>query len=170
MFMNEMLTSKEFLEELVRYGIDFFCGVPDSVIRKLIELIPETGIPYVNATCEDVAVGVCVGAYLAGKKPCLLMQNSGLGNASDAIVTLNTLYKIPLLFIISWRGFDGRDEVQHLDWGKITLPFLNTIGLPYMLISKDNYKENINKAMSMINNQNISVALVVRRGYLDEKR
>lgn len=168
--MDDMLTSKQFLDELINHRIDFFCGVPDSVIRKLIELIPETGISYVSATCEDVAVGVCVGAYLAGKKPCLLMQNSGLGNASDAIVTLNTLYKIPFLFVISWRGFDGCDEVQHLDWGGITLPFLDTIGLPYMLISENNYKENINKAMSMINNQNISVALIVRRGYLDEKR
>ena len=99
--MDDMLTSKQFLDELINHRIDFFCGVPDSVIRKLIELIPETGIPYVSATCEDVAVGVCVGAYLAGKKPCLLMQNSGLGNASDAIVTLNTLYKIPFLFVIS---------------------------------------------------------------------
>lgn len=168
--MDDMLTSKQFLDELINHRIDFFCGVPDSVIRKLIELIPKTGIPYVSATCEDVAVGVCVGAYLAGKKPCLLMQNSGLGNASDTIITLNILYKIPFLFVISWRGFDGHDEVQHLDWGEITLPFLDTIGLPYMLISKDNCKENINKAMNMINNQNISVALIVRRGYLDEKR
>lgn len=168
--MPNILTSKEFLDELISHEINFFAGVPDSVICKLIELIQRTDIPYVNATCEDVAVGVCVGAYLAGEKPCLLMQNSGLGNASDAIVTLNMLYKIPFLFIISWRGFDGYDEVQHLDWGKITLPFLDTIGLPYMLISKNNYKENIRKAMDMINTQNLSVALIVRRGYLDEKR
>lgn len=168
--MPDILTSKKFLDELISHKINFFAGVPDSVIRKLIELIQETDIPYIIATCEDVAVGVCVGAYLAGKRPCLLMQNSGLGNASDTIITLNTLYEIPFLFVITWRGFDGRDEVQHLDWGKMTLPFLDAIELPYVLISKENYKEDIKQAIDIVENQKISVALIVRRGFLNEER
>lgn len=165
-----MLTSKDFLDELINHDINFFCGVPDSVIRKVIELIPKQGVSYINATCEDVAVGVCVGAYLAGKKPCLLMQNSGLGNASDAIITLNTLYKIPFLYVITWRGFDGNDEVQHSDWGKITLPFLDSIELPYLLISEDNYKANISEALNLMDKHKVSVALIIRRGHLDEER
>ncbi len=168
--MENILTSKEFFDELISQKINFFCGVPCSVIDKLIKIVSETGLTYINATCEDVAVAVAVGAYLAGKNPCVLMQNSGFGNAVDTIITLNQLYKTPILFVITWRGFDGTDEVQHLDWGKITLPLFNVIGLPYFLISKDNYKENIIKAMDKIRHQNKSVALIIRRGYLNEKR
>lgn len=168
--MTNKLTSKEFLDELISHKINFFAGVPDSVICKLVELIQRIDIPYIKATCEDVAVGVCVGAYLAGKRPCLLMQNSGLGNASDAIITLNTLYKIPFLFVITWRGFDGCDEVQHLDWGKITLPFLDTIAMPYVLISKEKYKEDIKLAIDIVEKRKTSVALIVRRGFLNEER
>ncbi|MEK7509972.1 MAG: thiamine pyrophosphate-binding protein [Patescibacteria group bacterium] len=167
---NNILTSGELIDELVSRGTNFFCGVPDSVLRAVIRLIQERGLSYVPATCEDVAVGMGVGAYLAGKKPCMVFQNSGLGNAADAIMTLNVLYKIPFLFLVAWRGFDGKDEVQHLDWGKITFPFLEAIQMPGFLIERENYKGEIEKALRIGEQEKTSAALIMRRGYLDETR
>jgi sulfopyruvate decarboxylase alpha subunit len=166
--MNELLTSEEFLDELERHNIDFFAGVPDSLFRGLLRLIQERDLQYVPATCEDVAVGMGVGAYLAGRRPCMLIQNSGLGNATDTYMTLNHLYNIPFLFVITWRGFDGNDEVQHLDWGNITFPFLDTIGMPHFLVDKEQYKEQIAKAMRMIEEKKKSAAIIIRRGYFNE--
>ncbi len=169
-----LLTSKEFLDELEYHGVDFFCGVPDLIVGKLVDLVEERGLAYMPATCEDVAVGVGVGAYLAGKKPCVFMQNSGFGNASDAFVTLAKLYRIPMVFVISVPDMPvsaGKEEItnyaQHLDWKRLILPNLDALEMPYTLVEKETYKEEMKKAMEMCEETKHPVALIIRKGYMD---
>src|SRR5207245_122100 len=78
-----------------------------------LEALPASG--YVPAVREDSAVGIAAGAYLAGKKPVVLMQNSGLGVCLNAILSLNAIYAIPALLVVSWRGEGGKDAPERID-------------------------------------------------------
>ena len=168
--MSTAVTSRELLDELVRCKIDFFCGVPDSIVGGLIKEIEERDIQYVPATCEDVAVGVAVGAYLGGRRPAVLMQNSGLGNAGDSYMTLAKLYRIPVLFIVSVPHVseteaspERANNIQHLDWERLTLHMLEAIEFPYVLFKNDTYKKDIKSAVETMNKKEHPVALIMRK-------
>ena len=65
------------------------------------------------------------------------MQNSGLGNAVNPLLSLTDplVFGIPALLLIGWRGEPGlKDEPQHLKQGRVTLPLLETLGLDYALL------------------------------------
>ena len=171
--MDDILTSEKFLDELMRRGIDFFCGVPDSVIGRLIIDIEKRGAEYLPATCEDMAVGVAVGAYLTGKRPCVLMQNSGLGNALDSYMTLAKLYKIPVLFLVSVpHVLDGDSEeekrerannIQHYDWEHLTKPLLDAVEFPYMEVTKESCNSEIAEMLNHMEDSKHPAALIIRK-------
>ena len=113
------------MEEL---GFDFYTGVPCSMLSGIIGLLTDKN-KYLPATREDEAIGIAVGAYLAHKKPVVLMQNSGFCNSIGHIKSLVNLYDIPILFIISMRGYDG-DACEHDGMIKITEGLLCDLELP----------------------------------------
>jgi phosphonopyruvate decarboxylase len=163
-----MLSSKVFSELLSSKGFNFFTGVPCSLLSGLISIIdddPKT--PYYPAVREDAAVGLCAGAYLAGKLPVLLMQNSGLGYCLNAFTSLNLIYKIPVLVIMSWRGEDSTDAPEHIIMGEINQNLLNTCGMEYSVISSDNYKASLNTAIQQME-KGLPYTLMVGKGYFNE--
>ena len=163
-----MLSSKVFAELLSSKGFNFFTGVPCSLLSGLISIIdddPKT--PYYPAVREDAAVGLCAGAYLAGKLPVLLMQNSGLGYCLNAFTSLNLIYKIPVLVIMSWRGEDSTDAPEHIIMGEINQNLLNTCGMEYSVISSDNYKASLNTAIQKME-KGLPYTLMVGKGYFNE--
>ena len=95
-------------------GLDFFVSVPCKLLNNLIlTLEKDPGIIYTPVTREEEGVGVLAGAFLAGKRPAIVMQNSGIGNSINAICSLLNYYGIPLVFVISHRGTEGEKmEVQ----------------------------------------------------------
>ena len=97
--------SEDILEEMKAAGIDFLCMIPCISIQGLIKLV-EAELDTFQVTREEEAVGICAGAYLTGKRPAIIMQNSGLGNSVNAFKSLIELYGIPLPLIISQRGHD----------------------------------------------------------------
>ena len=112
------LTSQSFIKRLIQEDYKFFTGVPCSLLSGLIyELEDQQEARYIPAVREDAAVGLCTGAYLAGAMPVLLMQNSGLGYSLNAFTSLNLIYNIPMLVIMSWRGKDGKDAPEHIIMG-----------------------------------------------------
>ena len=163
-----MLSSKVFSELLSKKGFNFYAGVPCSLLSGLIQIIddaPET--PYFPAVREDAAVGLCAGAYLAGKLPVLLMQNSGLGYCLNAFTSLNLIYKIPVLVIMSWRGEDGSDAPEHIIMGEINQNLLKTCGMEYSVISSDNYKASLNTAIQQME-KGLPYTLMVGKGHFNE--
>jgi phosphonopyruvate decarboxylase len=163
-----MLSSKVFSELLFSKGFNFFTGVPCSLLSGLISIIdndPKT--PYYPAVREDAAVGLCAGAYLAGKLPVLLMQNSGLGYCLNAFTSLNLIYKIPVLVIMSWRGEDSTDAPEHIIMGEINQNLLKTCGMEYSVISSDNYKASLNTAIKKME-KGLPYTLMVGKGYFNE--
>lgn len=114
-------------------GIDFVASVPCVNLQKLLTLIGnDSKIIHLPATREEEGVGLCAGAWMGGRRPALLMQNSGLGNCINALASLNMLYGIPLLIVISHRGGSGESIIGQVPMGQLTAPLLDAMQIPYL--------------------------------------
>ncbi|TMQ30723.1 MAG: sulfopyruvate decarboxylase subunit alpha [Nitrospirae bacterium] len=102
-----MIESDAFIQALQDIGVDFFTGVPDSILAGIIAELMERRL-YTPAVREDEAVAMAAGAYMSGKIPAVLMQNSGLGTSLNTLISLNMIYCQPCILIVSWRGYQGR--------------------------------------------------------------
>ena len=131
-----MIRPSFFIDTLVAHDIQFFAGVPDSLLKNLCAYITDSIEPKHNiiAANEGGAVALAAGYHLAtGKIGMVYMQNSGEGNTINPLASLTDkdVYNIPLLLVIGWRGKPGvHDEPQHVKQGKVTLPLLETMGIP----------------------------------------
>ena len=169
------MDAKKFLEKVEKeLGTDFYTGVPDSLLKPLSDTIyMKYGFSkrHKVAANEGGAVGLAAGHYLAAGKPALVyMQNSGIGNAVNPIVSLldDRVYGIPCVFVVGWRGEPGvHDEPQHVFQGEITTTLLEDMGLATMVIGKntgENETDEFFKTAREQLKQGKSVAFVVRKG------
>jgi phosphonopyruvate decarboxylase len=126
-----MITADAFIAEAARSGFDFYTGVPCSYLTPLINgVLSDRGLRYVGAASEGEAVAIAAGAWLAGRKTVAMCQNSGLGNAVNPLTSLNAPFRIPTLFVTTWRGRPGEpDEPQHEVMGQITQDLIRLMGL-----------------------------------------
>lgn len=151
------------LDVLRSRGFDFFCGVADSTIASLIS---ELGEDYLSATREDLAVGMASGATLSGRRSAVLMQNSGLGYCLNALTSLNLIYKIPLLLIVGYRGYQGKDAPEHLVMGAHCEALLREVGIPVFVPEAGKTAEAVEEADAVLRGQRIPAALFIRPGVL----
>jgi len=165
-----MLSSKTFVEKLQGYGFDFFTGVPCSLLSGLIaQLEADQKAGYIPSVREDAGVGLCAGAYMGGKQPVLLMQNSGFGYSLNAFTSLNLIYKIPVLVIMSWRGCGGKDAPEHIIMGDINEQLLETSGMEYAVLDENNADQVLATALKKINDEKVPYTLLVKKGLFDER-
>ncbi|MDH5763810.1 MAG: thiamine pyrophosphate-binding protein [Nitrospinota bacterium] len=165
-----MLSSKTFIEQLQGSGFNFFTGVPCSLLSGLIaELEADASLGYIPSVREDAGVGLCAGAYMGGKLPVLLMQNSGLGYSLNAFTSLNLIYKIPVLVIMSWRGCGGKDAPEHVIMGEINEQLLQTSGMEYAVLDESNSEQVLATALQKINVEKVPYTLLVKKGLFDER-
>ncbi len=168
-----MIQPKDFIEKLRAGGVEFFAGVPDSLLKNLCAYITDNMAREKNiiAANEGGAVGLAAGYHLAtGKTGCVYMQNSGEGNAVNPLLSLMDadVYKIPLLLIIGWRGEPGaHDEPQHVKQGKVTLSLLKTMGIPYSVLD-ENWEQQVDEALLAIQETKGVYALIVRKGTFED--
>jgi phosphonopyruvate decarboxylase len=166
-----MVNTDFFCEKLFKAGTDFFTGVPDSLLKDFCAYITNNVKEenHIIAANEGAAVGLASGYHLAtGKIPLVYMQNSGLGNAVNPLLSLadSDVYQIPMILLIGWRGEPGvKDEPQHIKQGKVTCSLLETMGIPYSIMS-DNHNE-LEKQLSIMyehfSKNNSPYALVARK-------
>jgi phosphonopyruvate decarboxylase len=156
-----------FLAALREHGYDFFAGVPCSLLKGLVTLLDQDPeLHYISATREDSAVGMAVGAWMAGRHPVLLMQNSGLGVAVNALASLMLMYQTPALLVISWRGEGGDDAPEHILMGEIMLPLLDLLGIPHRVMRDvDALGADVAWATELVRERR-TVALVAPKGVL----
>ena len=112
-------------------------------------------------------MGFASGAYLGGKKPVVIMQNSGLGYCLNALMSLNMIYRIPLLLLISWRGYQGKDAPEHLVIGKVLPVLLDTVGIAHCTPDSDNLETALDSADEYFSNRGELFALLCRKGVID---
>lgn len=165
-----MINTEKFFSDLKSCEIDFFTGVPDSLLSNLCACIEEKTSPthHVIAANEGNAIAIAAGYHLGSKKiAAVYMQNSGLGNAINPLASLTDpeVYKIPMLLIIGWRGEPHtKDEPQHIKQGRITEGQLNLLEIPYVILdSKSNASLEIKKCVEKIHKTSAPVAILVRK-------
>ena len=165
------MTGHELAELLDACGFDFFTGVPCSLAEGLIAALerrPRSGRePYIPAVREDIALGLAAGAWLGGRVPAVLMQNSGLGTSANALVSLSLLYRLPVLLLVTWRGYEGKDAPEHIVMGEITRPFLDMFGVPHRVLARGSEAADVAWARAEAERLSQPVALVLPPRVLD---
>lgn len=156
---------KNMFEFFVNNGIENFVGVPDSTMKHFIAKGLQRKKILV-ATREEEAIGIAVGMSLSKSPSIVFMQNAGFGNSISTITSLVQLYKIPLIFIIGWRGYLKNDAPEHTLLGKIQPDLLKLVGLKSKIITDENWKQCCKWAIEQIRNKTPCV-LVIRRIFHD---
>ncbi len=148
---NLLSPSERLYQTLRKQGLDFFVTVPCRLLADIITLIEnDSEVIYTPVTREEEGIGVLAGAYLAGKHPAIVMQNSGIGNCINAICSLLNYYSLPIVFIISQRGSKGEKIEAQKPMGEATKALLEAAKVIYYEISTINelpfIGEGVNKA------------------------
>ena len=145
-----MIDARTLLNFFKKNKIDFFTGVPDSVLKNFTNILTKKN--NIIASNEGGAVSIAIGNYLRTKKLSLVyMQNSGLSNAINPLISIahSKVYSIPLLLMIGWRGAPGtKDEPQHQLKGNITKNILRLLNIKFLEL---NSHKNFNKLKTLIN-------------------
>ncbi|WP_315403763.1 phosphonopyruvate decarboxylase [Hoylesella saccharolytica] len=171
-----MIRPQYFYDTLKSYGIDFYTGVPDSLLKSLCAYLTENSESTKNiiAANEGGAIGLAAGHYLATKEiPVVYMQNSGIGNAVNPLLSLadEDVYRIPILLIVGWRGEpDIHDEPQHVKQGKITIPLFNTMGIKNEILATEEQEINtqIKRAVHYMQEKQTPYALIIKKGTFEK--
>jgi len=165
-----MIKPEEFYTALRANGVSFFAGVPDSLLKNLCSYVDEHSCAgeYLVTANEGNAIALAAGHYLAtGKAGVVYMQNSGLGNAVNPLVSLTDpeVYCIPVLLIIGWRGEPGiKDEPQHVKQGRITTNQLKLLEIPvYILDAMSDVNAVLREVFVALQKRKSPVAILVRK-------
>jgi sulfopyruvate decarboxylase alpha subunit len=163
-----MRTAQEFWDILKSHQLTFFAGVPCSLLEGVINAgLADPAVTYIPAVREDVALGIASAAHLAGRRGGILLQNSGLGNVVNPLTSFNLIYRIPVLMLVSWRGYGGHDAPEHLIMGEKTPELLHTLGIPQMVLEAATLEDNLRWAVSTMEQQQIPVAVILRKAIVE---
>ena len=139
-----MRISQQIISNLKKGGADFFLSVPCKLLANMITILEaDNDIYYSAIPREEEGMGICAGAYLGNKLPCIMMQNTGLGNSVNSIVSLLQLYQMPVVFLISYRGTPGEPVGAQGGMAKVTEEILQTLRIPMLHCSSENDLEKI---------------------------
>ncbi len=167
-----MIPNESFLDAMRRSGIHFFAGVPDSLLKHICACITDSvdSKHHVITANEGAAVALAAGHHLAtGHVPLVYMQNSGLGNSANPLLSLadREVYSIPMLLMIGWRGRPGvKDEPQHVKQGRVQNNLLEAMEIPREVIGpdSDDFEQTIQNLVNKAQTESRPVALVVQKG------
>ena len=164
-----MIEVNSLINLLKKNKTDFFSGVPDSVLKELsYSLQSKSKKNHIIATNEGSAVSLGIGHYLSTKKvPCIYMQNSGLSNALNPLISIahKKVYSIPLILVIGWRGSPNiKDEPQHNVKGQITESILKLLKIRYTIIRSDNDLKKFEKQIIVAKKKKSIVACLIEQG------
>ncbi len=173
-----MIDPGSFHFALKNLGIEFFVGVPDSLLKNLCAYLDDhvSGDEHVITANEGNAIALAAGYHLAtGNTGAVYMQNSGLGNCVNPLTSLvdRDVYNIPMLLIIGWRGEPGiKDEPQHIKQGRITIGQLDLLDIPYHILdARSDLEDALASLLAAENMARGPVALLIRKEtFSDYKR
>jgi sulfopyruvate decarboxylase subunit alpha len=158
------------LDRLARNGVTHATGVPCSLLKGLFGLLEAgpgqaAGIKYTPVPREDCALGLASGIALGGGFPVVLMQNSGLGYSLNVLTSFNLIYEIPLLLLVSWRGFPGAsDAVEHDIIGARLLDLLGVFDIGHEIYMGQDPGGCVDRAVDVLASSGRPTALIIREG------
>ena len=148
-----MKISQKIIANLKKGGADFFLSVPCKLLANMITILENDKEVYYSAIPrEEEGMGICAGAYLGNKLPCIMMQNTGIGNSVNSIVSLLQLYQMPVVFLISYRGTPGEPVGAQGGMGSVTEDILNTLRIPMLHC---NIEEDLDKISTFTNHAKV---------------
>lgn len=167
-----MITCEQFYAQTKQHDLLLYAGVPDSTFKEWLQFLDEApaDLRHIAVSNEGDAVSLVSGYYLGSRRiGVVYMQNSGLGNTVNPITSLadRDVYSIPMILMIGWRGMPGmKDEPQHKKMGRITLPMLDTLEIPYAMVPEqpEELQNVFDQAVQWVQKNNGPYALVVRHG------
>ena len=162
--MKELI-QRQMFDYLLTNGVKNFVGVPDSTFKYFLSHgLKKNKI--IISTREEEAIGIAAGMVLSKQTSLVFMQNAGFANSISTISSLIQLYKIPLIFLIGWRGYLKDDAPEHYKIGKIQLQLIKSLGLNFKIISESNWKKHCKWALQNVR-KGTPCALIIRRLYHD---
>ncbi len=163
-----MIEASRFVDPARRLGFDFWAGVPCSFLTPFINYtIGDSELTYISSANEGDAVAAATGAALAGHRAVAMMQNSGLGNAISPLTSLNYVFRVPILLIVTLRGEPGKpDEPQHELMGQITPQLLDTMKIPWSWFPDrdEDVDAVLERAVSHMDTNGTPYALIMKKG------
>lgn len=159
-----MATAQKIVKILKEHNITHAVGVPDNGSAKIYELLrDEPMIDVITVTREGEAFAIAAGLFVGGKKPIIIIQNTGFLESGDAIRGTVINMKIPVLVFIGYRGYHNRD--QNGNWvdsvATFTEPTLNAWNLPYKMLEHDTDIENIEWAFNQSYESSLPAAVLL---------
>ena len=169
-----MLEPRNLVNLFSKHEVNFYSGIPDSLLKDFCAFIEDefSSKNHIIAANEGASIGLAIGYYLSsGKVPIVYLQNSGLGNTVNPLLSLASpeVYSIPIILIIGWRGEPGlKDEPQHIHQGRITPNLLETMGIPFITIdsemAEDDIFKNLERQIKLCKSGKKPVCILVRKG------
>src|SRR6056297_3047382 len=168
-----MIQAKQFVDEALKMGFNFWSGVPCSYLKPFINyVIDDPKVRYVPASNEGDAVSIAGGNQLSGHRGVAIFQNSGLGNAVNPLTSFNHTFKIPVLLIVTLRGEPGgpADAPQHGLMGPVTTQMLETMQIKweYFPTEKDQVGPALSRAVSHMDEHKLPFAFVMKKGSVEK--
>ena len=166
-----LANSKLIHEALKECDVRLVSALPETWLVHLIRLTEEDpGMQLVRLAKEEEAIGISAGAYFAGVKSAMLMQNHGFLASVNGIVSFAHLYKIPLLMLISYRGSFGERDPWQTQGGNVTEPLLRALGIPYFFLDGiSTLKKRIRQAQTLAESSLQPVAVLLTRDLMWEE-
>jgi phosphonopyruvate decarboxylase len=166
------VSSQLFVDELSAHGFGPYAGVPCSYLRPFIDyVIDREDLSYIPATNEGEALAIAAGAQLAGRRPVVMLQNSGLGNLVNPLASLTHSFRIPVLIIVTLRGDPNiKDEPQHELMGRTTRELLTTLEVAHEWFpdSDEAIGPAVARAVAHQNETGLPYAFVLRKNVVTD--
>ena len=171
-----MIDQQKFFTYLNEAGVEFFTGVPDSLLNEFCKYVQENAgtDKHIIAANEGNSIGIAAGYHLAtGAVPLVYMQNAGLGNALNPLLSLTNkeVFGIPMILLVGWRGDPSvSDWAQHKKQGEITLSLLDHAAIPYKIVETDegDGQDYVEWAVRTARSLDTPVALVAKKGMFEQ--
>ena len=166
-----MIAPTDFVHELKSRGYHLFTGVPCSFFQAAINVIvDDPELRYTIVPNEGAALALASGSYLAGSCTAVLIQNSGFGNLMNPLMSLNMIYRVPVLLFVSGRAYGVSDEPQHEVIGRTMSPVLDAMGVAHEDMPTDTrvFGQSLDRAVTRMVADGLPYAFFVRKGTIDE--
>lgn len=167
--MNAKQHAVRIVAGLKKAGVDFVATLPDEKMVEVIRTVEgDPELKHIPLCREEEGIGICAGAYLAGKKTALIMQNAGFLNSCNALTTTCLQFQIPTLLLIYYAGDMGDRGFTTL--GSVTEPALQALGIRYVILRKaDEIDETLCGAQILAEDSKKPVAVLLTKTVLGVK-
>ena len=171
-----MINPDKYITNLTEHGVNFFTGVPDSLLKQICACISHkmSSNNHIIAANEGAAIGLGIGHHLGSNTiPFIYLQNSGLGNTVNPILSLSSpeVYGIPMIIMVGWRGEPNvKDEPQHVHQGRVMIDLFDSMGIPYFVLDKNEETaiQQTNEAINLAKEKATPIFLAVQKNTFED--